>query len=247
MIEKILLPITLLALTTTITNATGNKIIYSFNKAKKNLERSVYQDHRETLYCVAKFDGKKNVLPAYGFITSKYQKRAKRIEWEHVVPAENFGRAFKEWRKGHSQCVSSKGKHFKGRKCAEKISKQYRLMQSDMYNLFPAIGAVNALRSNYNFSVLPSAKSNFGSCQMKIEDRKVEPPINARGRIARSYLYMDIAYSKFKLSRQQRQLMTAWDKMYPVNKWECERSRRIKKIQGNDNRVVMQRCKIARL
>ncbi len=36
--------------------ADGNTTINSFNKAKKTLERSVYFDHRTTLYCGAKFD-----------------------------------------------------------------------------------------------------------------------------------------------------------------------------------------------
>lgn len=122
--------------------ADGNESISSFSKAKKNLERSVYMDHRETLYCGAEFDSKKNVIPPSGFSTNKHNKRAKRIEWEHVVPAENFGRTFSEWRDGHPQCVSSKGKSFKGRNCASKINTEYRLMQADMYNLFPAIGEV---------------------------------------------------------------------------------------------------------
>ena len=29
------------------------------------------------------------------------------------------------------------------------------------------------------------------------------------------------------MSRQQRQLMDAWDKMYPVDQWECTRAKRI--------------------
>jgi deoxyribonuclease-1 len=125
----------------------GNQTIQSFSKAKKALENKVYFDHRETIYCSAKFDSKKNVIPPKGFFTEKHKKRAKRIEWEHVVPAENFGRTFSEWREGHPQCVNSKGKSFKGRNCASKVNEEYRLMQSDMYNLFPAIGAVNAIRS----------------------------------------------------------------------------------------------------
>lgn len=36
-------------------------------------------------------------------------------------------------------------------------------MQADMYNLYPAIEAVNALKGNYNFTMLPGEKSNFGS------------------------------------------------------------------------------------
>ena len=222
--------------------AGGNQTNQSFNKAKKNLERSVYQDHRETIYCAAKFDSKKNVLAPAGFETAKHKKRAGRIEWEHVVPAENFGRAFSEWRTGSPECVNSKNKSFKGRKCAEKMNVEYRYMQADMHNLFPAIGAVNAMRSNYNFTMLPTVKSEFGSCDMRIDNRKAEPPVGARGRIARTYMYMDQTYSKYKMSKQQRQLMSAWDKMYPVTTWECERSKRIQKIQGNANLVVNERC-----
>jgi len=59
-----------------------------------------------------------------------------------------------------------------------------------MHNLAPAIGAVNALRSNYEFTMLPGVRPTFGTCEMKIEGRKVEPPETARGIIARTYLYM---------------------------------------------------------
>lgn len=208
--------------------AGGNETIQSFSKAKKSLEKKVYYNHRETLYCGAKFDEKKNVIKPVGFTTTKYIKRAKHIEWEHVVPAENFGRTFSEWRSGDPKCVSSKGKAFKGRNCASKVNLEYRYMQADMYNLFPAIGAVNAMRSNYNFLPTVDAESTFGSCSMKISDRKVEPPVNARGRIARTYLYMQDAYDRFNMSKSQAKLMDAWDKMYPVSEWECERASRIK-------------------
>ena len=42
-----------------------------------------------------------------GFKPHKDAKRAKRPEWEHVVPAEAFGQDFKEWREGHPECVDS--------------------------------------------------------------------------------------------------------------------------------------------
>jgi deoxyribonuclease-1 len=90
-------------------------------------------------------------------------------------------------------------------------------MKADMFNLYPAIGAVNALRSNYNFTMLPSATSDFGSCAIKIDNRKAEPPIKARGRIARTYLYMEGAYKRYNMSKSQLQLMNAWDKMYPLD------------------------------
>ena len=67
------------------------------------------------------------------------------------------------------------------------------------------------------------------------------PPDRAKGSIARTYLYMSQEYG-FKLSKQQNQLMTAWNKLYPVDTWECERERRIFKIQGNHNPFVFKAC-----
>ena len=224
-----------------------NTQIQSFSSAKKKLEKQVYQDpeNRVTLYCQSHFDSQKHVIAPAGFESDKYKKRAKRIEWEHVVPAENFGRNFSEWREGATQCVSSKGKAYKGRRCAEKTNLQFRYMQADMYNLYPAIGSVNASRSNYNFTVLNDAENSFGSCAMKIENRKAEPPVESRGAIARSYLYMESTYDSYKMSRQQRQLMNAWHKTYPVQSWECQRAALIQKIQGNVNSVLQESCQAA--
>lgn len=225
----------------------GNTRIESFNKAKRLLEREVYFDHRVTLYCGAKFDAKKNVIIPEGFTTPKHASRARRIEWEHVVPAENFGRAFVEWREGDESCVDNKGRGFKGRKCAEKANKTFRYMQSDLYNLYPAIGAVNAMRSNYRYSMLPGEPATFGSCAMKIDDegRRAEPPAYARGSIARSTLYMAASYPQFRLASAQRQLMEAWNRTYPVDEWECIRAKRIEKIQGNENTFVAEPCRRA--
>lgn len=214
----------------------------SFSKAKKLMMEKVYFDHRETLYCGATFDENKRITFPVGFQTEKHVKRAKRVEWEHVVPAENFGRTFSEWRDGHPNCVDSKGKAFKGRNCASKANKEYRYMQSDLYNLYPVIGAVNAMRSNYNFTMLPDVKSAFGSCLVKIDNRKVEPTIESKGQIARTYLYMEQRYPRYKMSRSQRNLMLAWNKMYPVSDWECLRAGRISKVQGNENVFVSEHC-----
>lgn len=231
-----------LLLSSSLTNAAGNTSIQSFSKAKRLLHEQVYQDHRTTLYCNASYNSDKNVQLPQGFETTKHIKRSRRIEWEHVVPAENFGRNYVEWREGHAQCVSRKGKAFRGRKCAEKILPQYRLMQADMHNLFPAIGAVNALRSNYNFTMLPQEPSDFGSCDMKIDSRKAEPPVQARGRIARTYLYMAQTYPQLSLSKKTQQLMQAWHKSYPVAAWECDRAKAIETLQGNANVIVDNAC-----
>ena len=228
--------------------AAGNERIESFNKAKKLLEQKVYFDHRVTFYCQAPFDAKKRITLPDGFSAPKHAKRAQRVEWEHVVPAENFGRAFVEWREGADVCVDKKGKAFKGRKCAEKANAAFRYMQADLYNLYPAIGAVNAMRSNYRYALLPDVPPTFGSCAMKVARRRAEPPEEARGTIARTVLYMADAYrGTYRLSRQDRQLMEAWDRQYPVDKWECTRARRIEAIQGNPNERVKEACRKAGL
>ena len=225
----------------------GNTEIASFTKAKKLLTNVVYAGHNETFYCKGHFDLKNNIILPEGFKTPSHEKRAYKLEWEHAVPAENFGRAFVEWREGHTDCVDSKGKAFKGRKCAEKMSKNFQLMQADMYNLYPAIGAVNAIRSNFNYAELPEAEITFGACPMKIEGKKAEPPEYTKGTIARTYLYFEEEYPEYHMSDATKKMMQAWDKMYPVDVWECERARRIEKLQGNENRFVKEACEKAGL
>lgn len=201
-IKTLFIAATLLFYAASLATAAGNETNDSFSKAKKMLEQQVYFDHRVTLYCGASFDEKKNIDLPGGFTAIKHQKRASKVEWEHAVPAENFGRAFVEWREGHPQCVS-KGKAFKGRKCAEKVNMEYRHMQADMYNLFPAIGAVNAVRSNKQYSELSGSVSAFGSCEAKVDGNRFEPPARSKGQVARAALYMADSYNKYRLSRQQ--------------------------------------------
>ena len=223
------------------TIAAGNATNDSFKRTKGHLAQ-VYADHRITFYCGAEYDESGNVVLPDGFVTPSYHKRAERVEWEHVVPAENFGRAFAEWRNGSPQCVDNQGRTFKGRRCAEKANMEYRHIQADMHNLTPAIGAVNALRRNYNFALLPDAENTFGTCAMKIQGNKVEPPEAARGMIARIYKYMAGAYPSYQMGRPQHQLLDAWDKMYPPDAWECARAKRVEAIQGNENFAVKNQC-----
>jgi deoxyribonuclease-1 len=220
----------------------------SFNKAKKTLERQVYTDHRVTFYCGCEFDAKKQVRPCQYYTPKKAGERAKRVEWEHIVPAAHFGQSFKEWRDGHPDCVDGKGKPFKGRNCASKVAIPYRYMESDLYNLVPAIGEVNGLRSNYRFGMIAGEKRKFGACDMEIEGRVAEPPERVRGNIARTYKYMNQAYPGHGIiGRSSVKLFDAWDRQDPVDAWECERCKRIEAIQGNENPVVKEACKAAGL
>lgn len=76
------------------------------------MEHSVIPGYRVTLYCQASFDEDKNVKLPVGFKTSVHQKEFL-VEWEHVVPAENFGRFFTEWREGSPRCIDNRGGRLK--------------------------------------------------------------------------------------------------------------------------------------
>ena len=220
--------------------AAGNNTIESYSEAKWRMYNQVYHDHRITLYCGAEYDQERNVFLPEGFEIHDHFDRAYRVETEHIVAAENFGRAFSEWREGAQQCINSRGRAFKGRKCAE-TNRGFRLMESDLHNLAPVIGAVNAKRSNYRFGILPNVEPTFGICVMKIHGRVVEPADAAKGIVARTHLYMSDAYpARFRLSHAQRQLFEAWDRQFPPD--ACEREKRIASIQGNRNVITANQC-----
>jgi deoxyribonuclease-1 len=71
--------------------------------------------------------------------------------------------------------VDSKGKSFKGRNCTRKMVIKFRYMENDMYNLVPAVGEINGLRSDYSFATNPGEKREFGLWDMEIENGKAEP------------------------------------------------------------------------
>lgn len=206
--------------------------INSFSQAKAAGVK-VNADVPGDFYCGCKINwqGKKGVidLESCGYKVRKNENRASRVEWEHVVPAWLFGHQLQCWQDG-------------GRKnCAK--DPVYRKMESDMHNLQPAVGEVNGDRANFMYSQWNGGEGQYGQCAMKVDfkDKVAEPPAGARGAIARTYFYMRDRY-QLNLSRQQTQLFTAWNKLYPVTRWECERDARIAKVQGNHNPYVLQAC-----
>ncbi len=126
---------------------------------------------------------------------------------------------------------------------SQHVADVYRKMESDMHNLQPSVGEVNGDRGNFMYSQWNGGEGQYGQCAMKVDfkEKAAEPPARARGAIARTYFYMRDQYN-LTLSRQQTQLFNAWNKMYPVTDWECERDERIAKVQGNHNPYVQRAC-----
>ena len=226
-------------------NAEGNTKITSFVHALRTSLHKVYFDQRFTFYCGAYFDMDEKISLPKGFTIPEYYKmKAKHVEWDHVVPTERFGRNFKEWIDGSPKCVSTDGTPYYGKKCVLHVNKEYQYMQADMYNLAPSMGVVNAAKRDYEFTMFSKKYKNmFGSCDLVVKHKQVQPPQRARGPIARTFLYMDLVYPKFSMGEDERKFMIKWDEMYPVDKYECMRNTRIREIQGNTNPILRERCR----
>ena len=149
--------------------------INSFSQAK-TAGVKVNADAPGDFYCGCKINwqGKKGVidLESCGYKVRKNENRASRVEWEHVVPAWQFGHQRQCWQDG-------------GRKnCAK--DPEYRKMESDMHNLQPAVGEVNGDRANFMYSQWNGGEGQYGQCAMKVDfkDKVAEPPARARGAIS---------------------------------------------------------------
>lgn len=224
----------------------GNENIKSFSKAKKFLHKVIYSEtlSRKTFYCGCLYDHNLVVNSEIcGYIPEKKSKRAKKIEWEHIVPTSVFGKELKEWKEGHPDCVNSKGRRFKGRKCASKMNRKFQIMQADMFNLVPAVGEINNLRADFSFGEIPGEKREFGKCDFEIQNRIAEPADHIKGNIARIYSYMNAAYPGFNIiNEKNRSIFEQWSKLDPVDKDECDHYLKIEKIQGNQNLVLRKLC-----
>ncbi len=218
----------------------------SFRRSKRAL-REIYATHRLSLYCGCAFDERWRVDAASCGYRGRGNKRAERIEWEHVVPAHALGGSFAAWRDGHAKCVGNKGT-YKGRACARKISRSFREMEANMHNLYPAIGEVNARRSNFSMAMIEGETRAFGACDVEIAGRTIEPRPAVRGEIARTYRYMHQTYpGRGLISRKNQQLIRTWNEQDPVDAWECQRARTIDRAQGGTNAVVGAACATAGL
>lgn len=222
----------------------GNISIKSFAAAKRHL-RNIYEKtslKKETIYCGCIFNGP-TVDPYSCGLKNKvkrgkeqYVSRSKRVEWEHVVPASKSIGAFSECRKPSGKPMS--------RKDCEKTSSRYRLLISDVHNLQPSVGSLNAHRSNYQFAEISGEKREWGKCDFEISSRKVEPRDSVKGDIARTYMYMNSAYPFVGfISNKNKRLFSTWDKLDPVSTEECKRHELLKQVQGNTNPYIENKCK----
>tara|TARA_Y100000310_G_scaffold260401_1_gene269316 strand:- start:6964 stop:7893 length:930 start_codon:yes stop_codon:yes gene_type:complete len=185
-------------------------------------------------------------LKACGLKGHKMNSRALRIEWEHLLPASAYGKTFPSWTKGDPECYTRKGvlfskKRYKGRRCTSKVSQTFRYMEADLYNLVPAVGWVNGLRSNLPMSMIEGEERNYGTCDIEFDfqNRKFEPTDVIRGWIARAHLYMAKSYPQHvHFPDNQLVMFILWNRDDPPSGHEQHWARGVKRIQGNENTFI---------
>jgi deoxyribonuclease-1 len=161
-----------------------------------------------------------------GYETRAQQIRAERVEWEHIVPAWTLGHQRQCWQNG-------------GRKNCIADDPVFRAMEADLFNIYPSVGEVNADRSNFQYGMVIGVSPQYGACPTKVDfkGRTAEPRDEVKGLVARVSFYMYDRYG-LNMSRQQQQLLMAWDRQYPVSAWEKEWNNRTAKVMGYPNPFV---------
>jgi len=204
----------------------------NFNKAKKNMYSKVFNNSGETLYCGCQWSRKKVDLASCGlegYFPKKYRKRALRTEAEHIIPASWLLKVNKKFR----QCViDAKELKQSPRKYCQKHDEDYKKAHNDLVNLYPAVGQINANRSNKPFlDTLKTTKNTYGKCTVENGSRGFVPPDRRKGDIARVAFYMSQTYGVI-YSKRQLSLFEKWDKLDPISEGERAHNTNVIRVQG---------------
>lgn len=207
----------------------------TFTEAKAIARQKVFYDQNTSvlgeLYCGCKWrwvgrSGGRIDAASCGYEVRKQQVRGERTEWEHIVPAWTFGHQRQCWQNG-------------GRKNCIADDPVFRAMEADLFNLYPSVGEVNGDRSNFNYGMVTDVAPQYGACMTRVDfkERAAEPRNEAKGMVARATFYMYDRYG-LSMSRQQQQLLMAWNRQYPVTTWEKEWNNRTAKVMGHPNPFI---------
>ncbi len=134
-----------------------------------------------------------------------------------------------EWMLDHLQCNSRS-------ECYAKNS-QFRQMEADMHNLYPAWSDLMVYRNGRGFGNIPGEDSRFDQCDFEWDPKVVEPRDLSKGNVARSILYMNRQYN-LPVSPEMMAVMKAWNKQDPPSEQERIRNDRIEKLQGQRNPYI---------
>lgn len=134
-----------------------------------------------------------------------------------------------EWMLDHLQC--------RNRNECTATSQDFRVMESDMHNLYPIWSDLVLSRNGRGFGNVKGDESRFDDCHFEWDARNIEPRDLSKGNVARSILYMHRQY-KLPLSAEKMKLMQEWNRADPPSEQERVRNDRIEQIQGKRNPYI---------
>ncbi len=219
-----------------------SEIATSFSSAKVHMYKKVYPHAGQTFYTNCAWSRKKVDLASCGLANAfpkKQMNRASRTEAEHIIPASWMLKK----NKAERPCVAqSKASKDNPRKYCQAHDAGFRNAHNDLVNLRPAVGQINANRSNKPFSdSLTGSKPityRGNGKTFKVSSRVAVPDITIRGDIARVAFYMRDTYG-VSYSKRQSEVFNEWDKQDAVSEEEVLLNQRIKKVQGVGNHYVL--------
>lgn len=202
--------------------------VTNFRKAKKRL----YFIHanlnlEKTFYCDCEYSEKKPDLNSCGVVPRKQERRANRIEAEHIMPISLLGHTLDCWNDG-------------GRKNCGRVNDFFKKAEADIHNLTPTVGEINGDRSNYPpVESIAGEIREYGICDVEIENKQFEPPPHRRGDIARAYLYMWKVYDA-PLTNDDITMFEKWHLEDPPTDEEIQIHQAKAEVQGNINPYISQ-------
>lgn len=227
----------LLSLLSSLSIADDYNWATSWSSAKNTMDDDAYFDHRYTVYCGCEYESKGNSYGSGTVDTAKcgldvadiYASPAKRIEWEHIVPASLMPQGqFYCWQ-NESEIEACGFGEKKNRECCSEVSPIAKIMNLDLFNLAPAVGQLNQYRTNDPYGEVGDGIGYEGLGQ-RCEARDLggtsstangifEPPDCKKGDLARTWFYMRLRHGVY-ISAKQEKMFKEWSEKDPVSPWE---------------------------
>lgn len=197
-----------------------------FTEAKK-IARMIWSEHRETFYCGCRYD-----LQGYiDFTSCAYRptdrRASKRINWEHVMPVSWYGK--------NRSCWQAKPRG--GRVFCRQHDADFRVMESDLHNLVPAIPEINQKRRHYAYDEWLEVRPTGCQTAISPQRKRIEPRDEVKGMTARIMLYMSDKY-QVVLAPSERRILTQWNKTFPPSAWEKRWHEKVLVLQGDNNPYI---------
>lgn len=208
----------------------------SYEQAKRRLYNNIGDAKAFYCGCNTKLAEREFDKENCGYIPRNDNIRAHRLEAEHVLPAFWIAKFYPG-----ETCWIAADECGSGRDCCLTNNARFRKAHNDLVNLYPAIGELNAERSNLIYDLINGEDRLYGSCDFEVDRAKriSEPRDDIRGDIARIYFYMrdtyELAYPDWLDER-----LTEWDNADPISVSERTRNMLINAAQGSANPALVE-------